>query len=125
MGVEVVGYPPLRRKAMASADGFVLIGDLADSREKRTVLEHEKQHYRLAAFYTLEDAPQERRRSEARVHRALIHSLCPAERLDALLRRGLSLHEIALELDVTEKLVEEAFFYYRSQDPSAFCGPEG
>ncbi len=120
MGVQVVGYPPLHRKAIASADGLVLLGTLTDSREKRTVLEHEKQHFRLSAFYTADSDPQERRRSEARVDRALIQELCPAPQLDALLRMGLSVHEIAEELDITEELVEQAYFFYRGLDPHAF-----
>lgn len=120
MGVRVLRYPPLKRKAISSPDGFVMVGNLEDSRETRTVLEHEKQHFRLAAFYSKDSSPQERRRSEARVDRALIQELCPASQLEALLRAGRCLAEIAEELDVTEELVAQAFAFYRAMDPDAF-----
>lgn len=120
MGVQVVGYPPLHRKAVSSPDGFVMLGQLADSREKRTVLEHEKQHFRLAAFYKQDCPPQERRRSEARVDRALIQELCPLPQLRDFLRKGRSVAEIAEELEITEELVTQAFAFYRAMDPDAF-----
>ncbi len=118
MGVQVVGYPPLHRKAVP--DGFVMLGQLADSREKRTVLEHEKQHFRLSAFYPKDCPPQERRRSEARVDRALIQEVCPASQLKQLLRKGRTVAEIAEELEITEELVTQAFAFYRAMDPDIF-----
>jgi hypothetical protein len=120
MGVRVVRCPGLHRKAIASADGVVGVGELADSCEARTVLEHEKQHYRLRAFYRADTDALDRRRIEARVHRALIRELCPAETLRALLRQGFSVSEIAEQLDVTEQLVREAYDFYCDQNPRAF-----
>ena len=84
MGIRVFPCPGLQRKAIATADGYVGLGETADSRETRTVLEHEKQHYRLQAFYPPTADAATRRRAEARVHRALIRELCPAETLQAL-----------------------------------------
>ena len=121
MGVQVVTYPPLHRKAIASPDGYVMVGRLTDSKETRTVLEHEKQHFRLAAFYPPDCPVQERRRSEARVDRALIQELCPIDHLKELLRRGRTVAEIADELEITEELVAQAFAFYRAQNPDAFA----
>ncbi len=120
MGIRVVRYPPLHRKAISSPDGFVMMGPTADSKETRTVLEHEKQHFRLSAFYPPDCPVQERRRSEARVDRAMIQDLCPIDQLKAFLRQGRSVPEIAEELDITEELVTQAFAFYRAQDPGAF-----
>ena len=120
MGVQVQVYPPLHRKAISSPDGLVLVGLLTDSREKRIVLEHEKQHFRLAAFYPVDSTPEQRRRCEVRVDRALIRELCPVTQLAALLRRGCTPAEIAEELDITEELVAQAFAFYRAMDPDAF-----
>lgn len=121
MGIRVFPCPGLQRKAIATADGYVGLGETADSRETRTVLEHEKQHYRLQAFYPPTADAATRRRAEARVHRALIRELCPAETLQALLRRGLTAAEIAEELEVTEELVAQAYAFYRETDPDLFC----
>ena len=121
MGIRVFPCPGLQRKAIATADGYVGLGETADSRETRTVLEHEKQHYRLQAFYPPTADAATRRRAEARVHRALIRELCPAETLQALLRRGLTAAEIAEELEVTEELVAQAYAFYRETDPNLFC----
>ena len=121
MGIRVFPCPGLQRKAIATADGYVGLGETADSRETRTVLEHEKQHYRLQAFYPPTADAATRRRAEARVHRALIRELCPAETLQALLRRGLTAAEIAEELEVTEDLVAQAYAFYRETDPDLFC----
>ena len=121
MGIRVFPCPGLQRKAIATADGYVGLGETADSRETRTVLEHEKQHYRLQAFYPPTADAATRRRAAARVHRALIRELCPAETLQALLRRGLTAAEIAEELEVTEELVAQAYAFYRETDPDLFC----
>ena len=121
MGIRVFPCPGLQRKAIATADGYVGLGETADSRETRTALEHEKQHYRLQAFYPPTADAATRRRAEARVHRALIRELCPAETLQALLRRGLTAAEIAEELEVTEELVAQAYAFYRETDPDLFC----
>lgn len=88
MGVQVVRCPWLQRKAIATADGFVGVDETADSRETRVVLEHEKQHFRQSAFYTLATDDIQRLRSEAKVNRALIRELCPYKTLRRLLRQG-------------------------------------
>ncbi len=119
MGVHIISCPFLHRKAIASSDGFIGMGTMQDSRETRTVLEHEKQHFRLCAFYTADDAAA-RRRCEAQVHRALIFELCPKEKLSSLLQRGFTVLEIAEELEITEELVCEAYAFYEGRDPD-FC----
>ncbi len=119
MGVQVFDCPLLHRKAIASADGFVGIGPMQDSREAHTVLAHELQHFKLDAFYAPEDTAACRRR-EAQVHRALLHELCPKKLLCGLLQRGFTVGEIAEELEITEQLICEAFAFYQDRDP-AFC----
>ena len=122
MGVQVVRCPWLQRKAIATADGFVGVGETADSRETRVVLEHEKQHFRQSAFYTLATDDIQRLRSEAKVNRVLIRELCPYKTLRRLLRQGRTLSEISDFLEVTEEFVFEAYLFYREQNPHAFRG---
>jgi hypothetical protein len=120
MGIRIIHCPCLQRKAIAGEEGFVVVGEIADSREARTVLEHEKQHFRLSAFYTQYADSTMRRRGEARVNRALIRELCPKKTLCALLRQGRTVAEIAETLEVTEELVVDAYAFYSEQDPRAF-----
>ncbi|MFI3168606.1 MAG: hypothetical protein R3Y06_01500 [Faecalibacterium sp.] len=122
MGVRVFSCPVLHRKAIASSDGFVGMGQTQDSCEAHTILAHEMLHFKLRAFYPPEDTAN-RRRSEAQVHRALMLDLCPKEALCTLLQRGLCVQEIAEELEVTTQLICEAFAFYQAQDP-AFCQGE-
>ena len=86
------------------------------------VLEHEKQHFRQSAFYTLATDDIQRLRSEAKVNRALIRELCPYKTLRRLLRQGRTLSEISDFLEVTEEFVFEAYLFYREQNPHAFRG---
>ncbi len=122
MGVLVFPCPLLHRKAIASSDGFVGLGQMENSREAHTVLAHELYHFKTCAFYAPDDAVA-RRRNEAQVHRALVLNLCPKEKLSALLGQGLNIHEIAEELEITEQLLCEAFAFYQGQDPT-FCHAE-
>ncbi len=123
MGVQILPCPFLHRKAIASSDGFVGLGQTADSHEANTILAHEKHHFRLCAFYRAEDTAN-RRRSEALVHRALILDVCPKEKLCTYLQQQFSVQEIAEELEVTPQLICEAFAFYQAQDP-CFCQEDG
>lgn len=120
MGVRVIRCPWLHCKAVATADGFLGVGETEDSCEARTILLHEKQHYRLRAFYAANADPLLKRRAETQVNRAVYREACPPDVLAALLRRGFTVPEIAEELEVTQALVEEAYAYYAEQMPALF-----
>ena len=124
MGVEVLSMPQLTRKAIASADGYLAVGNMEDSREDHTVLTHEKWHFKLGAFYRAGASYTDRLRCEGAVDRAALRELVPKERLTALLRRGRTLEEIADTLDITPALVVQAWEHYRQADPTLWRVPE-
>lgn len=125
MGVMVVSRPEAtRHKAVAFQDDFLVLGALANEPEAHCVLTHEKWHYKLGAFYRV-DAPYALRcRAEALVNRAALQELVPKRRLASLLRRGLSVSEVAETLDVPEAQIWEAWRYYRDIDDHFCTGEE-
>lgn len=124
MGVLAVPCPEMTKKAMAFADGYLLLGQLEGSREAVTVLTHEKWHYKLGAFYRMDTPCAEQARLEARVSRKAIGELVPKAQLTRLLRQGLRVYEIAELLEVPEATIWEAWRYYKDTDEHLWENPE-
>lgn len=125
MGVMVVSRPDLcrRRSATAFRENFLVLGELHGEKQTNAVLTHEKWHYRLGAFYQFEAPYEQRSQAEARANRAALQELVPKQRLALLLRKGLSVSEIAEALDVNEIHIWEAWRLYRELD-QRYCTDE-
>lgn len=125
MGVTVFQCPGLQtRRAICTQDGYLGLADMESSAEECTVLEHERQHYALSAFYRPDASLYTRLRLEGMVDRATILSLVDRQRLAEALRAGLSCEEIAESFSVTPDFLQEAYAYYKALDPDYCTDPE-
>lgn len=84
--------------------------------EEAELLAHELGHCMTGSFYNENSAADLRQKHERHADFWMVSHLLPPERLAYLLRHGLrETWQVAECLDVSERLVEKAFWIYRSK----------
>jgi len=88
---------------------------MEDSKEENTILNHELFHCKYDKFYNFDTSLQARKYRETRVHRKMIESILPLEKIMSFIISEIPSWEIAEELCMTEQFVLDAFNYYKEK----------
>lgn len=113
-GIEVLEGLPIKRKSIVDPEGYIgLSREVTTSAERYCVLEHDKWHLRMGAFYPLCSPYQIRAQIEYRVTKRALMEAVPVQLLKEYLGDGLSLDEAAELLEVPPQVLVEAIGLYR------------
>ena len=119
--IAVVPFKMRNKAIIGLIDNQYCIGlnyrDLTNSREEKEILAEELGHYYCNALYEINSDEETIRKKEYRARKWAFSTLAPASSLLKLEEEGCKYsYEIAEKLGVSEKLVEQAYSYYKDNN---------
>ena len=113
--LEVVGVKMKSRTALVRPDGLIAIdySKIKSAAEEKAVLMEEIEHFEVYAFYPADAPHHVWEKQEARAQRHIFEKRFPPQDIAALMARGYTeAYELAEQLDLPERFVEQILLYY-------------
>lgn len=112
-GIDIIEGLPIKRKSIVDPDGYIGISkDVDTSAEEFCVLEHDKWHLRMGAFYPLYSPYQIRGQIEYRVNKRALMEAVPIDFIQEHLTEDITVEEAAEMLEVPDEVLFAAIKMY-------------
>lgn len=113
-GIEIIEGLPIKRKSIVDSEGYIGISkDVDTSAEEFCVLEHDKWHLHMGAFYPLYSPYQIRAQMEYRVNKRALMEAVPLDFIQDHMTEDVTVDEAAEMLEVPAEVLITAIEMYK------------